>query len=103
MPAGLLEEEDAGDAGIARRAVLECAEETGIQAALHGLADVVDVIHHNSDGSLRIHYVLTVFYGVWLAIVREWRGSLTACITVHFAHNSIVTVLMLYLTTAMSA
>ncbi|MDJ0976434.1 MAG: NUDIX hydrolase [Planctomycetota bacterium] len=31
MPAGLLEEEDAGEAGIANRAALECAEETGIR------------------------------------------------------------------------
>lgn len=45
----------------------ELAEETGIEADLHGVADVVDVIHRNDDGSLRVHYVLTVFYGTWLA------------------------------------
>lgn len=45
----------------------ELAEETGIEADLRGVADVVDVIHRNDDGSLRVHYVLTVFYGTWLA------------------------------------
>lgn len=45
----------------------ELAEETGIEANLWGVADVVDVIHRNDDGSLRVHYVLTVFYGTWLA------------------------------------
>lgn len=45
----------------------ELAEETGIEANLRGVADVVDVIHRNDDGSLRVHYVLTVFYGTWLA------------------------------------
>ncbi len=46
-------------------AIRELREETGIQADLKGIADVKDVILHNDDGSLRAHYVITAFYGVW--------------------------------------
>jgi len=45
----------------------ELLEETGIKAQLKGIADVKDVILHNDDGSLRAHYVITAFYGVWLS------------------------------------
>ena len=44
-------------------ALREVAEETGLGANLHGLADVHDVIVRDSDGSLVRHYVLAVFYG----------------------------------------
>ena len=43
----------------------ELCEETGVTADLEGIADVTDVILHRDDGSLRAHYVLTVFYGTW--------------------------------------
>lgn len=43
----------------------ELAEETGIEADIHGVADVADVILHDDDGSLRVHYVITVFHGEW--------------------------------------
>lgn len=45
----------------------ELAEETGVTADLKGVADVIDVILKQPDGFLRAHYVLTVFYGLWLA------------------------------------
>ena len=45
----------------------ELHEETGIRADLKGVADVKDVILHHDDGSLRAHYVITAFYGVWLS------------------------------------
>ena len=45
----------------------ELLEETGVEAALLGVADVADVILRNDDGTLRAHYVLTVFYGTWVA------------------------------------
>ncbi|MGI9384468.1 MAG: NUDIX hydrolase [Methyloligellaceae bacterium] len=44
----------------------ELAEETGVEADLKGVADAVDVVLRHDDGSLRAHYVLTAFYGVWL-------------------------------------
>ena len=43
----------------------ELHEETGIKADLKGLADVADVILRHDDGSLRAHYVISVFYGLW--------------------------------------
>ncbi len=45
----------------------ELAEETGVEADLQGVADAVDVILHHDDGRLRAHYLLTVFYGLWLS------------------------------------
>ena len=45
----------------------ELREETGIKADLMGIVDVKDVILHHDDGSLRAHYVITAFYGVWLS------------------------------------
>ena len=49
-----------------REAVMrELAEETGIAAELRGLVDVVDVIARDSNGELRAHYILSVFFGIW--------------------------------------
>lgn len=48
-------------------ALREIREETGIEACLAGLLDVHDVIHHNPDGSLRVHYILNIFYARWLS------------------------------------
>lgn len=44
----------------------ELNEETSITADLKGLADVANVIMRRDDGALRAHYVISVFYGVWL-------------------------------------
>jgi ADP-ribose pyrophosphatase YjhB (NUDIX family) len=41
----------------------ELNEETGVTADLKGLADVI--LHHD-DGALRAHYVISVFYGIWM-------------------------------------
>lgn len=48
----------------ARREVLE---ETGVVIDLRGIADVHDVIMRAADGTLRAHYILSVFYGDWLS------------------------------------
>lgn len=45
----------------------ELLEETGVEAKLLGVAGVTDVILRNDDATLRAHYVLTVFYGTWVA------------------------------------
>jgi len=47
-------------------AIRELAEETGVAADLKAIADVVDVIVRDDDGALRAHYVITVFFGLWL-------------------------------------
>jgi ADP-ribose pyrophosphatase YjhB (NUDIX family) len=44
----------------------ELNEETGITADLKGLADVANVILRRDDGALRAHYVISVFYGIWM-------------------------------------
>lgn len=52
----------------AREAALrEIMEETSITADIVGLVDIHDVIHHNLDGSVRVHYLITVFCGVWMS------------------------------------
>ncbi len=48
-------------------ALRELQEETGVAAELAGLLDVHEVIRHDGDGALAVHYVLLVFYGRWLA------------------------------------
>ena len=46
-----------------RSAILrELQEEAGLTVDIVGLADVVDIIEHADDGSLALHYVLSVFY-----------------------------------------
>lgn len=45
----------------------ELAEETGITAELLGLVDVHDVIIRTPVDTLKAHYLITVFYGRWVA------------------------------------
>ena len=42
-------------------------EETGIVAELLGVAEVHDVIMRQADGTLEAHYILSVYYGVWVS------------------------------------
>lgn len=62
IPGGRIEPGEA-----ARTAALrELAEETGVQAKLVGLVDVVDAVFHNRAGDLLTrHYVLIDFVAVW--------------------------------------
>lgn len=68
LPGGHIEPgEPARDA-----ALREVLEETGVTARLLGLADVLDVIIPSANvddtptGRLHAHYVLSVFFGIWL-------------------------------------
>ncbi len=46
-------------------AVREVREETGVEADIQGLLDIHDVILRRPDGTLRAHYLITVFCGRW--------------------------------------
>jgi len=48
-------------------AMREIKEETGVDAALLGLADVHDVLLRNESGELAAHYVIAVYFGRWLS------------------------------------
>lgn len=51
----------------ARQAALrEIREETGLEVRIAGLLDVHDAIIRDEAGRLTAHYLLAVFYGVWL-------------------------------------
>lgn len=71
LPGGHIEPGEAARAAALR----EVMEETGIEARLLGLTDVVDVIHHDADGALRAHYILSVFFGDWIGGEPEGRSD----------------------------
>ena len=48
-------------------ALRELAEETGVEARLLGLVDVVDAVHRDDAGRVRYHYTLVDFAAEWVA------------------------------------
>lgn len=48
-------------------ALRELKEETGIDARLIGLIDVVDSVSHDEAGQIRFHYTLVDFAAEWIA------------------------------------
>jgi ADP-ribose pyrophosphatase YjhB (NUDIX family) len=48
-------------------ALRELKEETGIDARLIGLVDVVDSVSHDEVGQIRFHYTLVDFAAEWIA------------------------------------
>jgi 8-oxo-dGTP diphosphatase len=63
LPGGHIEPGETAAAAALR----ELAEETGVIAVIDGLADVVDVIRHEADGTLAVHFVIAVFAAQWVA------------------------------------
>ena len=52
---------------VREAALRELLEETGIEARIAGLVDVVDGITRDPDGRVLYHYTLVDFAAVWLA------------------------------------
>lgn len=68
IPGGMQElGETACDAGIR-----EVLEETGVDIAIDGLIDVIDVILPDGESQIRTHYTLLDYHGHWL------RGAVRA-------------------------
>jgi len=63
LPGGHIEPGETAAAAALR----EVGEETGVTARLFGLADVRDVIRRDASGLLTAHYLIAVYYGIWLA------------------------------------
>jgi 8-oxo-dGTP diphosphatase len=63
LPGGHIEPGETAQAA----AVREICEESGIEADLRGLVDIHEVILRRTDGALLAHYLITVFFGRWLA------------------------------------
>lgn len=52
---------------VREAAAREVLEETGIEAEIKGLIDVVDSIQHDDAGRVRLHYTLVDVWGEWRA------------------------------------
>jgi 8-oxo-dGTP diphosphatase len=52
---------------VREAAAREVMEETGIEAEIRGLIDVVDSIQHDEQGRVRLHYTLVDVWGEWRA------------------------------------
>ena len=63
LPGGHIEPGETAQAAALR----EVREETGVEVDIHGLVDIHDVILRADDGTLRAHYLITVFCGRWRA------------------------------------
>lgn len=50
---------------VREAAAREVREETGIEAEIKGLIDVIDSIQHDGDGRVRLHYTLVDVWGEW--------------------------------------
>jgi len=48
-------------------ALRELKEETGVEAELIGLIDVIDTVREDADGRVQFHYTLVDFAAVWTA------------------------------------
>lgn len=48
-------------------ALRELKEETGVDAELIGLIDVIDTVREDEDGCIQFHYTLVDFAAVWTA------------------------------------
>jgi 8-oxo-dGTP diphosphatase len=63
LPGGHIEPGEPARAAASR----EVREETGVEAEIQGLIDIHEVLRHEQDGRLAVHYLLVVFFGRWRA------------------------------------
>lgn len=64
LPGGHIEPGETAKAAAQR----EVKEETGVDADIHGLVDVHDVVLHHAEGGLLAHYLIAVYWGWWRAV-----------------------------------